>query len=104
MSLGFVVCVLVALCFFGIGMSYLKSEKTVGFFSNVRPPEIREVAKFNRGIAIIWFVSAAFFVLLGVLFLFCKQNSPAFIFMVLGIMAWLIGILIAYFRVEAKYR
>lgn len=104
MMIGFFVSTLVALIFLAIGISCLRATEAVGFFSNVKPPKIREVKKYNHGLAAIWLVSAAIMELLGVPFLFYEQNSPTFIFEVLAVLVWMIGIMIAYFRMEAKYR
>lgn len=49
-------------------------------------------------------VFAVVFEILGIPILFFEQNSPVFLVVVLGVVVLLIGIIIAYFKVEAKYR
>jgi membrane-bound ClpP family serine protease len=49
-------------------------------------------------------VSAVFLELFGIPILFVEQNSPVFLIMVFGVVALVIGMMIAYIRIEAKYK
>lgn len=104
MIIGFVIWSMTALLFLGIGLWSRKSEKAVGFFSNTKPPEVTDIAKYNKAVSIIWFVFAIILELLGLPLLFFKQNSPLFIIVVLETFFLVIGIMIAYIRIEDMYR
>lgn len=104
MIIGFVIWSIVALLFFGIGIWSRKAEKPVGFWSNVKAPEVNDVKEYNNAVSIIWFVFAVIFELLGFPLLFFEQNSPIFLVVAVGTVFLIIGIMIAYTRVENKYR
>ena len=70
--------------FFVIGVVDLKSKKPVGFFTGVKPPKITDVKNYNKAVAMLWFVTGIVFELIGVPFLYLKQNSPAFVFVMLA--------------------
>lgn len=102
--IGFAVWSMAALIFVGIGISSRKSVEPVGFFSNVKPPKEKDVKQYNKAVSTIWIVFAVVFEILGIPILVFEQNSPVFLVVVLGVVVLLIGIIIAYFKVEAKYR
>lgn len=102
--IAFVIWSIVAAIFLGIGMSGRSSKEAVGFFTFVKPPVVTEIAKYNRTVSRIWIVSAVILEILGIPFLFFRQNSPVFLFVVFGVVILLIGMMIAYLKVEAKYR
>ncbi|SDB63984.1 hypothetical protein [Butyrivibrio sp. INlla16] len=77
MIIGFVIWSLCAVLFFVIGVVDLKSKKPVGFFTGVKPPKITDVKNYNKAVAMLWFVTGIVFELIGVPFLYLKQNSPA---------------------------
>jgi len=79
MTAGFIVWSIIALILIGIGIGGWKSNKAVGFFSGVKPPEVSDVRKYNHSVAVLWFAYAALFELLGIPFLFLKQNSAGFL-------------------------
>lgn len=51
----------------------------------------------------IWSIGAVIFEITGIPFPFSGQNSAVFIFVVLGVAALVIGMMIAYVRIEKKY-
>lgn len=104
MIIGFVIWTIVALFFMGIGISCRKSAEAVGFFTGVKAPEVMDVKGYNRAVSTLWFVVAILLELMGVPFLFLEQNSAYFIFLALLVMALMIGMIIAYLRIEAKYK
>ena len=73
-------------------------------FSNVKPPKVKDVKQYNKAVSTIWIVFAVVLEILGIPILVFEQNSPVFLVVVLGVVVLLIGIIIAYFKVEAKYR
>lgn len=104
MIIGFVIWSAIAVLFFGIGISGLKSKEAVGFFTFVKAPTVNDVGKYNRAVSILWFVVAVLLEILGVPLLFCEQNSPIFIFVAFGMIVLVIGMIIGYIKVENKYR
>lgn len=63
----FAILCLVALIMFGIGISQLKNEKPVGFYTGVKPPEekrLRDVKAWNRKHGVMWIAYGA--VILGI--------------------------------------
>lgn len=104
MIIGFVVWSVIAVLFFGIGISGLKSKEAVGFFTFVKAPIVNDVGKYNRAVSILWFVGAVLLEIIGVPLLFFEQNSPIFIFVTFGVIVLIIGMIIGYIKVENKYR
>ncbi len=96
MIAAFIIWTIVALIFVGIGVWAWFSKTEVGFFAGVKPPEVKDPVKYNRQVAMLWFGYALFYELLGIPFLFFKQNSAMFIVTILGVMALTIGLLVAY--------
>ena len=104
MTAGFVIWSVVSLILFGIGIWAWRSDKAVGFFSGVKPPEVSDVRKYNHSVAVLWFAYATLFELLGIPFLFLKQNSAGFLLSVLGVPLISIALMIVYNRILARYR
>lgn len=104
MLTGFIVWSIVAVLLCGIGMWALKAKQAVGFFAGIKPPEVDDVKKYNRSVALIWFVYAGVFELFGIPFLFLKQNSSLFVIPILGVVMASIGLAIAYTLVESKHQ
>ena len=96
MIIAFVIWTAISLVLAGIGIRDWNAGKAVGFFTGTRPPEVEDVKAYNHDVARLWFGYAAVFELLGIPFLFFKQNSAMFIVTLLGVMALTIGILVAY--------
>lgn len=103
--IGFIIYSMVFFVLVAIGISSWKTKETVGFFTGVKPPEIPEknVKKYNHAVAIIWFVFAVIYELLGIPLLLLEQNSPYFIVTILGAMFWVIGLFTAYLTVQKRY-
>ena len=94
----------VTILIIGIGIWSWKSKKPAGFYAGVEPPKVKNVRKYNHAVAFMWFAYAILFELLGLPFLFQKQNSPMFILTILGVVAITIALVIVYNRILAKYR
>ena len=99
----FIMWSLLAVLFLVIGFFARRSEKPVGFFANVRAPEVNDVRSYNRAVSNIWLVGTPIFELLGLPFLFGSQNSPVFLITGLGVVFWSIGMMIAYTLISSKY-
>ena len=104
MIIGFVVWSIIAALFVGIGISGLKSKNAVGFFTFAKVPIVRDVKKYNRAVSMIWFMGAVLLEMMGAPLFFFEQNSPIFIFVVMGVLFLVIGMIISYIKVENKYR
>jgi len=104
MILAFLIWSAVAVVFAGIGIRCRTSDQPAGFYANVKPPCIRDVKRYNNAVAALWFVSAAVFEVLGIPFLFLTQNSPLFLPVILAVVVWFIALMIAYTKIEARYK
>lgn len=104
MVIGFIIWSIVAAIFLGIGISCRKSNEAVGFFTFVKPPSVENVMQYNNTVAVLWFIAAGALEIIGIPILFLKQNSPLFILIIFAVMILVIAIIIAYLRIEAKYK
>ena len=104
MIAAFLIWTVISLILLGIGILDWRSEKAVGFFTGVKPPEVTDIRKYNHTVAVLWFVYAFLFELLGLPFLFLKQNSAGFLLCVLCVPLISILLMIAYTVILAKYR
>ena len=104
MIIGFVIWSIVSAIMLGIGMWSYRSEKPVGFFTGTKPPDVKDVRKYNHAVGILWFSYAVLLEILGIPFLFLKQNSAGFIPVFLGTIAITIGLMVGYVVIEKKYR
>ncbi len=104
MIIAFIIWSTVAVLFLGIGISGRKSKEAVGFFTFVKPPVVTDVSKYNRSVSILWVIVAVIFEGMGIPLLFLGQNSPVFILVIVGVMALVVGMMIVYLRIEAKYK
>ena len=106
MVIAFLIWSVVSLLFFGIGIWCFRADKPVGFFAGVPGPEereIRDVPRYNRAVGKLWIVNGLLVELCGLPLLFGSQNSPVVLLTVL-VVPVMIGMMIAYFKIEQKYR
>ena len=96
MVIAFVVWSLVALIFVGISIWAWNAKEAVGFFAGVKPPEVKDVIKYNHSVSVLWLVYAVLLEGLGVPFLFLEQNSAGFVIPYLGVVVITIGLIVAY--------
>ena len=104
MIIGFIIWSLVTVIFICIGISCRKANEAVGFFTGSKPPEVKDLKKYNHAVANLWFVSAAVYEMLGIPFLFLEQNSAGFIPVIFATMLGVILMMVAYLKIEAKYK
>ena len=104
MIIGFIIWSAVSLVLLGRGFWSWNSGKAAGFYSGVKPPEVKDVRKYNHSVAVLWFVYALLFWLLGIPLLFLKQNSALFLLSILGTVAISLALVIAYQKILQKYR
>ena len=104
MIIGFIIWSIVTVIFFGIGISCRKSREAGGFFTGCKPPVIENVEQYNKAVSKLWFVSAGIYEVLGLPLLFLEQNSLLFIPIIFAVVIGLIVMMVAYLRIEAKYK
>ena len=104
MFIAFVIWTLITICFWGIGIYCLRAKDPVGFFTGVKPPRMKDTKAYNQATGKLWLVTGCLFEGIGIPFLFLKQNSPFFVLLMLATIALLIGMMIAYVRIEGRYR
>lgn len=104
MFMGFVICSIAAFIFLLIGISARRSNEAVGFYTFVKEPVVNDIKKYNHAVSVLWFAVAAVLELTGVPFLFLEQNSPVFIAIIFVVVILVLAMMIAYTRIEAKYR
>ena len=103
MILGFVVWSIVAALLAGIGLSCLRAQKAVGFFAFVDPPRVKDVPRYNRAVAVLWFVAAGVLEMLGVPLLFLEQNSVWFLLVMLAVLLWCAGLTAGYMKIATRH-
>ena len=104
MIFGFVIWNLVSLMIVGVGIRTWKSEKAAGFYSGIRPSEISDVRKYNRATAVLWFIYAGLFELLGFPLLFMKHHSGMFAWSIMGVVVITAALPAAYYRILCRYK
>lgn len=100
----FVIWSFVAIIFVLIGKSAWRSEQEVGFFTFTKPPKVKNIEKYNHAVGKLWFSFAIILEILGVPFLFIEQNSPVFLLVILGVVILVIVTIVAYLKIEIKYK
>lgn len=102
--IGFVIWILLAGVFIGIGISSLSAKKATGFWANIKRPEVTDIKGYNRAMCLLWCGFGIVMIPLG-LPLLGGQNSPLAVISVLGLPAEVIGLMVIYVCViERKYR
>ena len=104
MIAGFVIWSAVSLLLVGIVVWCWRSEKAVGFYTGVKPPEVTDVRKYNRSVGKLWFVYAVLFELLYVPLLIPALHHSGILWFGLGTPVITAGLLIGYHRVLQRYR
>lgn len=104
MIIGFAIMSIVAVIFLGIGISCRKSHEAVGFFTFVEPLKVEDVEHYNGAASILWIVAAGTIEILGIPCFFLQQNSPLWILVIFAVMILVIVMIIAFLKIEAKYK
>lgn len=103
MIIAFMIWSIVAVLFLGIGISIRKHKEAVGFFTFVKPPVVMDINKYNRSVSMLWIIAAVILEIIGMPILSLEQNSPMFVLLIFGVVALIIGMMIVYLRIQAKY-
>ncbi|WP_461811382.1 hypothetical protein [Faecalimonas sp.] len=104
MKIAFIIWACVGFIFIVMGIFDYFSEKPVGFWANTKTVPIRDVKKYNRATGKLFFCFGTIFVLLGLPLLYSEQNSSLILLSIIGTMFEVIGTMIAYMKIEEKYR
>ena len=104
MIIGFIIWTVVSIILLSVGVWAWISDKAVSFYTGIKPPEVKDIRKYNHSVSILWFIYAVLFELLGLPLLFLKQNSAGFLWSILGVAAITIFLTIGYNRILTKHR
>ena len=100
--IAFIIWSIVALVIIGIGIYSFVSKKPVGFFSGIEPPKVKDTKKYNRAVALLWFIYGTAFELLALPFLFAGGSALIAITVIGGTIALSIALPIVYSLVILK--
>ena len=92
-----------AILFVGIGVYDLRARKQVGFWSNFKESEMRDVRGYNRAVGRLFLGFAAVFELIGIL-IFLAGDSPLIFLLILAVPAEVIALILLYIRIEQNYK
>jgi len=104
MIAGFVIWSAVSLLLFGIGIWSWRSEKAVGFYTGVKPPEVTDVRAYNRSVGKLWFAYAVLLELLYIPLMIPALHDTGILWLGLGTPVITIGLLIGYHRILQRYK
>ncbi len=104
MNVAFIIWTVMALFFAVMGILARKPEKSAGFWANAEAPEVKDLKAYNKAVSNLWFVFAVIFEILGLPLIIGGQNSARIIISIIGVVMLMLGIMVAYTQIEAKYR
>lgn len=104
MITAFIIWSLLSLIYIIIGILAWNQKKPVGFFTGAKPPKVTDVTGYNHSVALLWIVFSVLFEATGVPLLYIIQNDPRIFITVVLDMFLVIITMIAYMKIEAKYR
>ena len=102
--MGFILWTLITLVFVYIGITTRKSNIPVNLFTFGDVPKVNDIKRYNKAVSNLWLVFTLLFEMIGISLLFIKQNSPFVVLIVLGVVFLVIGMMVAYIKIESKYR
>lgn len=98
----FLIWSVIGLFFVGMGIASFFAKKAMGFWANVRVPEIDRVKPYNHAVGRLYIIFGILMVLFGLPLL--SGNTAFILFSVLGVMLAVITMMVIYSRIEQKYR
>ena len=101
--MGFILWTIISIVFVYIGITTRRSSIPVNLFSFSDVPKVNDVKGYNRAVSNLWLVFTVLFEMIGISLLFIKQNSPFVVLIVLGVVFLVIGMMVAYIKIESKY-
>ena len=101
-TVGFIIWCICGCIFIGMGIYALFSKKPMAFWANDRFFEVKDVKKYNRAVACMYFIDGIVLALLGLPLL---AGSVWILFSILGVAALGVGSMAVYSTViERKYK
>lgn len=94
--IGFLIWSAVFVLILAIAAVTWRSRKPAAFFAGVEPPEVRDVRKYNRAVAVLWTVYGLAFEGLGIPLLFPDMKVAMILVPLLGVPLISIALMIAY--------
>ena len=102
--IGFVIWAIVGVVIIGLGVRAYLAKKAVGFWANIRPISVNDIAGYNRAVGKLFVIYGVIFIALG-LPLISGQNSSFILLSVMGVMIETIVIMAIYsLCIEKKYK
>lgn len=102
--MAFIIWTIISIVFEYIGITTRRSSIPVNLFTFSDVPKVNDVKGYNRAVSNLWLVFTVLFEMIGISLLFIKQNSPFVVLIVLGVVFLVIGMMVAYIKIESKYR
>lgn len=102
--MAFIIWTIISIVFVYIGITTRRSNIPVNLFTFSDVPKVNDVKGYNRAVSNLWLVFTVLFEMIGISLLFIKQNSPFVVLIVLGVVFLVIGMMVAYIKIESKYR
>lgn len=102
--MGFILWTIISIVFVYIGITTRRSSIPVNLFTFSDVPKVNDIKGYNKAVSNLWLVFTVLFELIGVSLLFIKQNSPFVVLIVLGVVFLVIGMMVAYIKIESKYK
>ena len=102
--MAFIIWTIISIVFVYIGITTRKSNIPVNLFSFGDAPKVKDIKGYNKAVSNLWLVFTLLFEMIGISLLFIKQNSPFVVLIVLGVVFLVIGMMVAYIKIESKYR
>ena len=81
----FIIWSIVAAGLLVLALVTLRMKKPAAFFAGVKAPEVRDVRRFNRRVALLWACFAAAFELMGLPFLWIARQKALIVLPLLGV-------------------
>ena len=102
--IGFVIWAIVGVIIISLGIKAYFSKKVVGFWANIKPLSVNDIAEYNRAVGKLFIIYGVILIVLG-LPLLSGQNSPFILLSVVGVMIETIVIMALYsLCIERKYK
>lgn len=92
----------IGLFFVGMGIACFFAKKAMGFWANIKMPEIEEIKPYNRALGKLYIIFGIFLILFGLPLL--SEHTERILFSVIGIMLAVVIMMVIYTRIEQKYR
>lgn len=100
--IAFLIWSAIGLFFVGMGIASHFIKKAVGFWVNVKVPELADIKPYNRAVGRLYIIFGILMMVLGLPLL--SKHTEMILISAVGIMFTVITMMILYTRIEQKYR